>query len=86
MRIRDIGIERSAWVLIKRYGLDANKEAVARAQQLLVTGNIAGARAWFRIINAIERLVPESGTIVWLEAEALAEARRCIRLGAIWAA
>jgi hypothetical protein len=43
--------------MIRRYEIDAMLEAVARADQLLDEGDMAGAETWHRMLNAIERLL-----------------------------
>jgi triphosphoribosyl-dephospho-CoA synthetase len=58
--IPDIDIWRSANVMIKRYGETAALEASMRADELMESGDMEGARVWMRIIEAIEKLVKET--------------------------
>jgi hypothetical protein len=54
--IADRDVWAAALLMGKRYGDDAMFEAAARADQLLDEGDMAGAEAWHRILNAVERL------------------------------
>jgi hypothetical protein len=54
--IPDRDIWTAALLMVKRYGDDAMLEAAARADQLLEDGDMVGAKTWYRILNAIERL------------------------------
>ena len=54
--IADLDIDRSAWLMIKLYGADAVLQAALRVNDLLDEGDTDGAKAWQRIISAIQRL------------------------------
>jgi hypothetical protein len=54
--ISDRDVWAAALLMVKRYGDEAMREAEARAEQFQKDGDIAGAEAWHRILNAIERL------------------------------
>jgi len=57
--ISDIDIYRSAKLLIDCHGKDAPIHAAKRADELLVAGDMDGARAWKRIIGAIDTLLSD---------------------------
>jgi hypothetical protein len=63
----DLDIDRSALVLIRRYGELATLQAEIRADELLERGDKVGVAVWKRISWAIERLqaqLPPAGVAV----------------------
>jgi hypothetical protein len=52
----DTEIWRAALLMVKRHGDDAMLEAAARADQLMVDGDMAGCTTWHRILDAIQQL------------------------------
>ncbi len=52
----DLGIYRSANLLIKRHGPDAPIEAAMRADAMLEAGDLAGYAVWKRIVKAVGEL------------------------------
>jgi hypothetical protein len=54
--ISDRSIWAAALALVRRYDDDALLQAVERGTRLLSDGDFDGAVAWYRIIDAIERL------------------------------
>ncbi len=52
----DLDIYRSAKLLVDQHGEDAALEAAMQADKLLAAGDMAGKRAWVRIMKAIEEL------------------------------
>ncbi len=55
--IPDLGIYRSAQVLIKRHGQDAPIHAAMRADAMLNKGDLDGYGVWKRIVKAVEELL-----------------------------
>ena len=45
--------------MVRRYGETAALEASMRADELMESGDIEGARVWMRIVEAIEKLASE---------------------------
>ena len=54
--IPDIDIHRAAWLMIRRYGEDAEAQAAMRGDELLDKGDLDGMLVWHAIISAIRRL------------------------------
>lgn len=54
--ISEIDIQRTAVIMIKRYGDTADFEACLRADELSAEGDSAGMRVWLRILAAIDTL------------------------------
>jgi hypothetical protein len=54
--IPDLDIHRSAWLMIRRYGDDAEAQAAMRGDELLDKGDLDGMLVWMAIISAIRRL------------------------------
>ncbi len=54
--IPDLGIYRSAQVLIKRHGQDAPIHAAMRADAMLDKGELGGYAVWRRILRAVGEL------------------------------
>ncbi len=52
--ISDLGIYRSANVLIREHGEDAPLEAAMRADAMLERGDLDGYAVWKRILRAVE--------------------------------
>ena len=52
----DIDVYRSAKLLIKQHGEDAEIHASMRADKLLEAADMDGQRAWLQIIEAIKEL------------------------------
>ena len=52
----DLGIWRSAQVLVKQHGADAPIEAAMRADAMLEKGDLEGYAVWKRILRAVEEL------------------------------
>jgi len=50
----DIDVYRSANLLIKQHGDDAEIHAAMRADELLASGDLDGQRVWMQIIKAIK--------------------------------
>ncbi len=62
--IPDLGIYRSANVLVTRHGQDAPIRDAMRADAMLDKGDLEGYAAWKRIVKAVEELQraePEQG-------------------------
>ena len=55
--IPDLGIYRSAQVLVKQHGQDAPIHAAMRADAMLENGDLDGAAVWKRIVKAVEELL-----------------------------
>jgi hypothetical protein len=55
--IKEIDIWRVATLMIKRYGSEAKANSSWRAENLVATGDHAGAAIWRRVTNAIEQLI-----------------------------
>ena len=55
--IPDLGIFRSANVLVKRHGEDAPIEAAMRADAMLEAGDLDGCAVWKRVLRAVEELL-----------------------------
>ncbi len=65
--IPNLGIYRSAQVLVKRHGQDAPIEAAMRADAMLDRGDLDGYAAWKRIVRAVGELqgtAPKPGDAV----------------------
>ncbi len=63
----DLGIWRSANLLVTQHGADAPIEAAVRADAMLEAGDLDGLATWKRILRAVEELqeaVPKSGEAV----------------------
>ncbi len=63
----DLDIYRSAQVLVKRHGGDAQTEAAMRADAMLERADLDGYAAWKRILRAVEELqgtTPKPGEVV----------------------
>ena len=63
----DLDIYRTANVLVKHYGEDADLQAAMRADAMLEKGGLDGRRVWKRILAAvkeIQRDVPKEGEAV----------------------
>jgi len=54
--IPEIDIWRVAYLMLKRYGDEADIESAIRAEELAEVGNQLGEAIWRRIINAIVQL------------------------------
>ena len=55
--IPDLDIYRSAHLLIKQRGtLEAEIEAVQRADELLAAGDMDGRGVWLRVVEAVKEL------------------------------
>ncbi len=54
--VDDLGIYRSAKLLIDQHGEDASLEAAMRADAMLEKGDLDGKQAWVRIMKAVEEL------------------------------
>jgi hypothetical protein len=54
--IPEIDIWRAAQLMIKRYGDNALEETAARANELALAGDDAGAATWRRIMAAVTQL------------------------------
>jgi hypothetical protein len=54
--IPEIDIWRAALLMIKRYGDQALKESAARATELTLAGDDAGAATWHRIMEAVTQI------------------------------
>jgi hypothetical protein len=54
--IRPIDITRSAWLLIKHHGDQAEIEAAAKADEFLAAGNLDGLAVWQAILRQIVEL------------------------------
>ncbi len=54
--ISDLGIWRSARLLVKRHGDDPPIEAAMRADAMLEKGDLDGYATWKRVVKAIEEL------------------------------
>ncbi len=57
--IPDLDIYRTANLLIKEHGQDAQIEAAIRADELLNKGDLDGYAVWKRILRAVEALQRE---------------------------
>jgi hypothetical protein len=57
--IPDLDIHRSAWLMIRRYGDEAEAQAAMRGDELLDKGDLDGMLVWHAIISAIRRLQTE---------------------------
>jgi len=57
MSLSDLDIYRTAKLLVDQHGQDAPIHAAMRADELLAAGDMDGARAWKRIIGAIDTLL-----------------------------
>ena len=63
----DLDIYRTANVLVKHYGEDADLEAAQRADAMLEKGCLDGQRVWRRVLKAvkeIQRQEPREGEAV----------------------
>ncbi len=63
----DLDIYRTANVLVKHYGKEADLEAAQRADAMLEKGSLDGQRVWKRVLAAvkeIQREVPREGEAV----------------------
>ena len=54
--IPEIDIWRVAYLMLKRYGHEADIESAIRAEELAEAGDWAGEAVWRRIIDAIGQL------------------------------
>ena len=54
--IPEIDIWRAAQLMLKRYGDEALKESIARADELVAAGDDDGAAVWRRIMDAVTQL------------------------------
>jgi hypothetical protein len=54
--IPEIDIWRAAQLMLKRYGEKALDESAARADELALAGDDAGAATWRRIMTAVTEL------------------------------
>jgi hypothetical protein len=54
--IPEINIWRAAQLMIKRYGDNALEETAARANEVALVGDDAGAATWRRIMAAVTQL------------------------------
>jgi hypothetical protein len=52
----DLDIYRTASVLVKHYGEDADLEAVQRADAMLEKGSLDGQRVWKRVLAAVKEI------------------------------
>jgi hypothetical protein len=52
----DLDTHRSAWLMIRRYGDDAEAQAAMRGDELLDRGDLDGMLVWQAIISAIRGL------------------------------
>ncbi len=52
--IRDLDIYRTANVLIRDHGEDADLEAAQRADAMLEKGDMKGKAVWLRVLRAVE--------------------------------
>ena len=55
----DLDIFRTANVLVKHYGEDADLEAAQRADKMLEKGSVDGQRVWKRVLKAIKEIQRE---------------------------
>jgi len=65
--ISDLDIYRSAKVIMKRYGKDAQIHSTKRASAMLDKGDLDAYAIWKRILRAVEELqkaAPKSGEAV----------------------
>ncbi len=66
----DLGIFRTASVLIREHGEDAALEAAQRADAMLEKGSVDGQRVWKRVLAAIKEIqrqeTCEGETSLWL--------------------
>ncbi len=63
----DLDIFRTATVLIREHGKDADLEAAQRADAMLEKGSVDGQRVWKRVLAAvkeIQREAPREGEAV----------------------
>ncbi len=63
----DLDIYRSANLLVKQHGKDAQVHAAMRADAMLEEGDLDGLAVWKRILRAVEELrgtEPKSGQAV----------------------
>ncbi len=60
MTVDDIDIFRSAAVLIKEHGDDAELVAIKRATKMLDAGDVDGYAVWKRIMDAIKDMQRET--------------------------
>ena len=51
--VADIEVYRSAQVLIREHGEDADLEAAIRADAMLAKGDLEGPAVWKRIVRAV---------------------------------
>ena len=54
--IPEIDIWRVAYLMLKRYGDQAEPESAIRSAELAEAGDVAGAAVWRRVTDAIEQL------------------------------
>ena len=54
--VADIEVYRSAQVLIREHGEDADLEAAIRADAMLAKGDLEGPAVWKHILAAIEQI------------------------------
>ncbi len=67
LQLPDRDIFRSAQVLVKRHGGDAQTEAAMRADAMLERADLDGYAVWKRVLRAVGELqgtVPKSGEAV----------------------
>jgi 3-hydroxyacyl-CoA dehydrogenase len=57
--ITDRDIYRSAQVLVKRYGHDAEFEAAERCDAMIEAGDPEGLAVWKRILRAVDALLAQ---------------------------
>ena len=55
--IPEIDIWRVAFLMLNRYGDEADIESAIRAEELAEAGNHNGAAVWWRVIDAIAQLL-----------------------------
>ena len=52
----DLDILRTASLLIRKHGADAEMAAAMKADEMLTAGDVEGERVWLRVIKAIREL------------------------------
>ena len=60
MAVDDIDVFRSAAMLIKEHGHDAQLLAIKRATKMLDAGDVDGYAVWNRIVDAIKDIQQET--------------------------
>jgi hypothetical protein len=55
--VDDLDIYRSAHLLVKRYGPDAEFRAAERCDAMIEAGDPEGQRVWKRILKAVDELL-----------------------------